>query len=435
MTISSSLNASVAGLNVNASRLAAISDNIANAGTYGYKRAQTEFASLVVSSGNGKYSAGGVTSTTTRAISAEGSIVSTENSLDMAVVGRGMLPVTPVDEIDSASPELRLKPTDSFTPDQNGTLISSSGFALLGWPLDQNEQPVTQLRDSTTGLEPVSVAASRFVASPTTFMEFGINLSAEDTRAGASGDPLSVPIEYFDNFGASETLTATFTPTVPAAGASNEWTLELNDSATAAASNPVATFTLTFDDTRGLGGALEDVTVVSGPGVAYDVASGVAAINVAGGPMEIQLGPYGTNSSLTQLSAEFAPSSITKNGNRAGILTSIEVDADGYLVGIYDTGLSRKLFQIPVADVPNPDGLAVKDGQTFTVTPQSGAFYLWDSGSGPAGILTGYALEGSTTDIAAELTSLIETQRAYSSNAKVVQTVDEMLQETTNIKR
>ena len=41
----------------------------------------------------------------------------------------------------------------------------------------------------------------------------------------------------------------------------------------------------------------------------------------------------------------------------------------------------------------------------------------------------------STTDIAAELTDLIETQRAYSSNAKIGQTVDEMLQETTNLKR
>ncbi|WP_281859050.1 flagellar basal body rod C-terminal domain-containing protein, partial [Litoreibacter halocynthiae] len=43
--------------------------------------------------------------------------------------------------------------------------------------------------------------------------------------------------------------------------------------------------------------------------------------------------------------------------------------------------------------------------------------------------------EESTTDVAGELTALIQTQRAYSSNAKVIQTVDEMLQETTNIKR
>jgi flagellar hook protein FlgE len=46
-----------------------------------------------------------------------------------------------------------------------------------------------------------------------------------------------------------------------------------------------------------------------------------------------------------------------------------------------------------------------------------------------------YAREESATDVAGELTAMIQTQRAYSSNAKVIQTVDEMLQETTNIKR
>ncbi len=61
--------------------------------------------------------------------------------------------------------------------------------------------------------------------------------------------------------------------------------------------------------------------------------------------------------------------------------------------------------------------------------------YLWDAGAGPVGGVAGYSLMESTTDIAAELTDLIETQRAYSSNAKIVQTVDEMLQETTNLKR
>ena len=138
MTISSSLNASVAGLNVNASKLATISDNIANAGTYGYKRADADFSALVVSSGNGGYTAGGVTATATREISAQGSIVSTEQALDLAVVGRGMLPVTPAASLNLSNPELRLKPTDSFSPDQNGTLVSASGFALLGWPLDNS---------------------------------------------------------------------------------------------------------------------------------------------------------------------------------------------------------------------------------------------------------------------------------------------------------
>ena len=60
MTISSSLNASVAGLAANATRLATIADNIANSSTYGYRRVETDFHSLVIGSKGDKYSAGGV---------------------------------------------------------------------------------------------------------------------------------------------------------------------------------------------------------------------------------------------------------------------------------------------------------------------------------------------------------------------------------------
>jgi flagellar hook protein FlgE len=75
------------------------------------------------------------------------------------------------------------------------------------------------------------------------------------------------------------------------------------------------------------------------------------------------------------------------------------------------------------------------DQQTYIPSPESGTYFLWDAGEGPTGDVVSYAREESTTDVATELTSMIQTQRAYSSNAKVIQTVDEMLQETTNIKR
>ena len=75
------------------------------------------------------------------------------------------------------------------------------------------------------------------------------------------------------------------------------------------------------------------------------------------------------------------------------------------------------------------------DNQAYQLSNESGSFFLWDAGDGPTGDVVGYALEESATDVAGELTQLIQTQRAYSSNAKVIQTVDEMLQETTNIKR
>jgi flagellar hook protein FlgE len=81
------------------------------------------------------------------------------------------------------------------------------------------------------------------------------------------------------------------------------------------------------------------------------------------------------------------------------------------------------------------DGLIARDGQSFSISASSGDMYLWDAGTGPVGSISGFSLMESTVDIAAELTDLIETQRAYSSSAKIVQTVDEMLQETTNLKR
>jgi flagellar hook protein FlgE len=111
------------------------------------------------------------------------------------------------------------------------------------------------------------------------------------------------------------------------------------------------------------------------------------------------------------------------------------VDEKGYLYAVYDQGFTRRIYQLPVVDVPNPNGLIATNNQSYQISPASGPFYLWDAGDGPTGSTVGFSREESATDVAAELTQLIQTQRAYSSNAKVIQTVDEMLQETTNIKR
>jgi flagellar hook protein FlgE len=125
----------------------------------------------------------------------------------------------------------------------------------------------------------------------------------------------------------------------------------------------------------------------------------------------------------------------TKNGSGVGVLNSIEIDANGLVYAVYDNGQSKVMYQVPVVDVPNPNGLQANSNQTYSISPSSGSFFLWNAGEGSTGAIQGYAREGSTVDVAAELTQLIQTQRAYSSNAKVIQTVDEMLQETTNLKR
>ncbi|MEF3047932.1 flagellar hook protein FlgE [Pseudotabrizicola sp. L79] len=435
MTISSSLNAGVAGLNANATRLATISDNIANSSTYGYKRASAEFESMVISDsrGAGTYAAGGVRASTIRLIEERGALVGTSNALDLAVSGRGMLPVMPAVAlgVDAGDIPLMMTTTGAFRADADGVLRTESGLVLLGWPANSDGEIPNFPRDSVSGLEPVVINVNQTAGDPTTRITLGANLPATETAAGASGEALSRTIEYFGNLGTSETLDITFTPVVPANGYSNSWTVQIRDSASDGAI--IGEYEVTFDDSRTAGGTLATVTTVSGG--AYDPVTGMIELSVAGGPINLEIGRTGETNGLTQLSDSFAPTNITKDGSPVGNLTAVEVDSNGYILASYDTGFVRRIYQIPLIDVPNINGLTALDNQTYQVSPDSGSFFLWDAGDGPTGAIAGYAREGSTTDIAAELTALIQTQRAYSSNAKVIQTVDEMLQETTNIKR
>ena len=211
MSISSSLNAGVSGLNANATRLAAISDNIANSGTYGYKRAAADFESMVITSarGAGTYSAGGVRASTVRLIDERGALVGTANALDIAVSGRGMLPVMPAASMgsDFADQPLLMTTTGAFRTDANGMLRTDSGLVLLGWPANADGTVPVNARDTIQGLQPVVINANQTAGDPTTVMGLGINLPAVQTAAGASGGTLPLSVEYFGNLGTSEMLT------------------------------------------------------------------------------------------------------------------------------------------------------------------------------------------------------------------------------------
>lgn len=436
MTISSSLNAGVTGLNVNASRLATISDNIANSATFGYKRAVADFHSLVLDQSRGAYSAGGVRVTTSRAVEQRGTLITTNNPTDLSVTGRGMLPVTPITSASSTNGDypLRMTSTGSFRADADGIMRSASGQVLLGWPATQDGAIPDFPRDTLGGLQPVRVNGNQFEGDATTRINFGVNLPAVDTEADATGDARTMALEYFGNLGQAENLDITFTPslpTPPATAPTNEWTVAFNDGAQAGAL--VGEFTITFDDTREFGGTI--ASVVPGSVGAYDPATGLIDLTVQGGSLEVDIGQPLEARGLSQLSDTFAPLAVTKNGSPVGNLAGIEVDALGMLTAIYDSGFSKTLYQIPIVDVPNPNGLTPLANQTYQLSSDSGAFYLWDAGDGPVGDVIGFSREESATDVASELTQLIQTQRAYNSNAKVIQTVDEMLQETTNIKR
>ncbi|MGR3290445.1 MAG: flagellar hook protein FlgE, partial [Paracoccaceae bacterium] len=398
MTLSSSLNAGVAGLKANATRLATISDNIANSGTYGYKRAQADFHSQVINSGAGVYSAGGVRTTTLRLIDERGPLISTANATDIAISGRGMLPVTSEVSLGSttSSYPLMLMTTGSFRPDSDGILVNETGIVLMGWPANVDGTFPTFPRDTIAGLVPIQVNINQYAADPTTTLSLGVNLPATETVAGASGASRDLSVEYYGNLGTSETLSISYTPTVPATGSSNTWTMVISDSASGGA--VVGEYTLVFDATQANGGTLASVTTVSGG--TYNAATGSMTLALGGGPLELTVGTIGNPNGMTQLSDSFAPVSITKNGSPVGNLTSVEANKNGFVTAIYDVGSPRTIYQIPLVDVPNPNGLISLDNQAYQVSAESGSFFLWDAGDGPAGAINGFTREESATDVA-----------------------------------
>ena len=395
MGISSSLNAGVSGLNANANKLATISDNIANSQTYGYKRADIDFSSMTVSNngspntvGGGRwFTAGGVRTGAIWDIETKGALTTTSSATDIAITGRGMLPVTALASVGQANGDLpfMLTSTGSFLPDANGYLRTPSGLVLLGWPADLNGDIPPQPRDSASGLVPVQINRASVAVEPTSMIDLNANLPATETQAGSAGTPLPVTVEYFDNLGASQTLAISFTPTVAAVGApqTNTWTMQITDQASGLSAG---TFEIVFGDVPPNAGAPATVTqTVAGTAplaTAYNAATGDITLNLANQDITIGIGStvVGGEQHLSQLSSTFSPVGVTKDGNPAGTFTGVQIDEQGMMYASYSSGFSKVIYQIPVADVPNPNGLTVLDNQTFALNRNSGSMFLWDAG-------------------------------------------------------
>ncbi len=437
MSLSSSMNAGISGLRANATRLATISDNIANSATYGYRRANTAFHSMVVGSGiagQGAYSAGGVRTSTMRLVDQGGTLVGTQNSTDIALSGRGFLPVTSSlsAQVNDGSAPLMLTTTGSFRQDAQGFLRDSAGHVLLGWPADPDGSIPAFPRDSLSGLRPVQLDVNQQANLPTSSIFFGANLPASATLPDATGESRLMTVEYFDALGLAQKINVDLTPVLDPAMPTNTWQMTLMDFTSGTA---LGSFELIFDDSVDAGGTLVSVNRTSAEGSDYDADTGQIGLTINTQKIEFNNGRLGQGDGLIQRGTTFSPIGIEQDGFGSGDFIGLMIDSNGNLEAVFDQGFRRTLFRVPIVDVPNPNGLTALDSQAFQVSRDSGPFFLWDAGDGPVGEFISFALQESATDVAAELTGLIQTQRAYSSNAKIIQTIDEMFQETTNIKR
>ena len=205
MSLNSAMLAGVSGLAANSAALAAISQNIANVNTVGYKRSQGEFQTLVNSQtrAGGSYSAGGVMANARSFISQEGQLQRTTESTDLAVSGQGFFVTTTQAENVGATDTRLFTRAGAFRVDNLGYLKNSAGLYLQGWPVDSNGDISTDPSDLSR-LRSINIGQVGGTAEPTTRVQINANLRSTQTVSSAAAanryngvdDAATPPVEH-----------------------------------------------------------------------------------------------------------------------------------------------------------------------------------------------------------------------------------------------
>ena len=433
MSISSALQTGVAGLQANSTAVGSISENIANANTIGYKRG---FAQFVTTSASGSTGSGAqsVAAVDEVDIRNAGDLVSTTSATDLAISGTGFFVVS-LRADETVQSNYMLTRAGSFLADEDGNLMNSAGYYLAGYAYGLDGELGDVDRTSFTQMETVNIGDITLSASATTEMATVGNLPAQETGLATPGDPFTTSSEFFTPLGASEQLSFSWQPTAT----DNQWTVTISDGAGA----ELGSVTVDFNDSGELAGSPEaysgvTATATAPAGFAFDTATGAATVTVdAGGTPQtitVNFGEPGSFDGITQFAGDFTQT-FDRDGSSVGELARIEIDEDGTLFGVFNNGQRKALYQIPIAVVSNPNGLAAVSGNAYALTNDTGTFQALAANTGATGAISSKELEASNVDIAKELTDLIKVQRAFSTNAKVITTVDEMLSETASLKR
>lgn len=432
MSLSNTMASGVSGLLANSTAVERISYNIANADTAGYRRS---FAQMVTS---GAVAAGasstGVMTNIAHANNDNGSFQSTSISSNLSIGGNGFFVVNRNISPNSSSPNVMTR-VGSFEPDENGFLRNAAGYYLLGFEYDSSGSLGAVDRSSFEDLEPINISTRTISGSETASITLSGNLPSQETGLATPGDPFVSSLEYYTPLGEAKRLTFSWQPSATA----NEWEVTVSD-----ADMDYGSVTMSFHDSGLLAGS--PATYGGGTSLAtapaafsFDAATGVMELTIDNGAtpqvIEISLGEPDSYDGLSQFAGDFTPLDADVDGAQSGALTRVEFDEFGDVWGIFDNGTRQSLYSIPLGTVSNPNGLATSDNSVFSLSADSGDLYLARAGTGDAGVINGGGVESSNVDIAAELTNLIQRQRAYSSNAKIITTADEMLDETLRLKR
>lgn len=406
MSIFGAMQSGISGLAAQSSAMGAISDNIVNVNTVGYKGANTSFQTLVTKqTTTSRYSPGGVQPSAKQGINVQGLLASVSSSTSLAISGQGYFVVNQAANPGEGDLWAYTRAGD-FDIDNNGYLKNTGGFYAQGWsllPWDKNPNAtvvningidymkayydtngdVVYINDNivdSRNLRPINLNTIGGTATATKQINFGANLPSGDPIFSASnpeaGGRHSVSALIYDSLGNASNLSLTYTKE-----SSNGWGLS--------ASLPSGAANIVLSGSREThGDTLSDVYYAAGQLEFSSIPSNGSTISITSGGKTYtfeflstdgagaQLGNIGVDISTGIASAsDFAnkfleslqenmpgANRFSVNGNKIEIVQSISgealtIDASKTLACVQsaanpktETGIATGIFEIPAID-------------------------------------------------------------------------------------
>jgi len=418
-----SMYAAISGLKNFQTKLDVIGNNISNVSTYGFKKGRVTFQDLLSQQVSGasapSFNRGGVNPqqvglgskiASIDTITEQGNLQTTGRSLDLAISGDGYFVVQ-----DGFNQYFTR--AGNFYLDRDGSLVNADGLRLMGYGLDANGAlDKTRLQKLTINEQAIHQPMTKYITltgniKPTDF----IDLTNGTVNAGAN---LTRDFKIFDASGKGHDAEIVLdTPTSalvdPSDPSKGYYVSSLKFTITANGDGTSHTGTITFKPD----GTVDSITPSTDT---FDFG--------ADGKVDIKNLDFNTLTLLNNM-----PEDADIVGDVA-TLDRFSIGSSGEIYGVLSDGSVQLLGQIVLSQFNNPGGLTKAGSNLFKASANSGEPMIGTAIDAGSTIQPG-ALEMSNVDLSEEFTGMIEAQRGFQANARVITTSDQILQELVDLKR
>ncbi|WP_457336327.1 flagellar hook protein FlgE [Rhizobacter sp. P5_C2] len=414
----------LSGLNASSKNLEVIGNNVANANTFGAKASRAEFGDMYAAAmnGSGANNIGiGVNLAAVTQQFTQGSITTTESSLDVAINGSGFFQLN-----DNGTTVYSRN--GQFQVNKDGFIVSNGGLKLMGYKADGTGtiQPgqAVPLQLPTAGIDPaatkeITLEMNLDSRAATTLPATTPQINLTDAKTYNNATSLTV----YDAKGQDVALTYYFQK-----AGTDQWNVYVTANGTSlavdGAGDPAPVTTLQFPTNGGNPTAPVGAVTLDIP--ATTNAAGAETLAIPG--VQLNLG------SATQYGAGFGVTDLKQDGYAPGQLSGLSIEDNGIVMATYSNGQSKPAGQMELANFRNAQGLKPMGGNNWMRSYESGDPILGVPSEGNMGVLQSGALEESNVDLTAELVNMMTAQRTYQANAQTIKTQDQVLQTLVNLR-